>query len=305
MARPSSEGQLGPALRPPLKWHGGKGPVCRRILQHFPAHKIYLEPFGGAASVLLNKKPCEVEIYNDLDGRLTNFFEVLRNQQAELLRRLQLTPYSEIEFARAAKPSEDLIEQARRDFVRWRMSMGGRGKDFSYTVNRSRRGMADVVSAYQSAIEEVLPRVAERFRRVQIVQQPATELIARHGAPPKRGKKTDQTYDASETLIYADPPYVPATRNRRCRKVYQYEMSEEAHRELAAVLCASPCMVMLSGYPSQLYDELYAGWHKVTMDVPNHAAGGRTKQRKQETLWLNSEAWRASPLGLGHAEGTV
>ena len=107
-------------LRPPVKWHGGKHYLARRICELFPAHHTYVESFGGAASVLLNKEPVSVEIYNDLDERITRLFRVLREEGQELRRRLTLTPYSEIEFEDAEDPCDDDIERARRDFVRWR-----------------------------------------------------------------------------------------------------------------------------------------------------------------------------------------
>ncbi len=260
-------------LRPPVKWHRGKRYLCRKIIAYFPPHQTYLAPFGGAASVLLNKPPAEVEVYNDRDRRITRLFRVLRDHGDEFRRLLTLTPYSEAEFEQAAQPAGTEIEQARRDFVRWRMSLGGRGDSFSFTLHRVRRHMADVVSGYLSMIDEELPAVIDRLRRVQIVNRPAPEAI--------------RTWDGPDTLIYCDPPYVHETRHEGSREVYGVEMSEADHRELAATLHACRGKVVLSGYPSPLYDALYAGWRVVTFDIANHAAGGRTKARKQETLWLN------------------
>src|SRR5262245_49287450 len=132
-------------LRPPVKWHGGKRYLSQRIIAHFPPHHTYLEPFGGAASVLLNKPPAPVEVYNDLDQRITRLFRVLREHGEEFRRLLMLTPYSEAEFDRASEPADNEVEQARRDFVRWRMSLGGRGESFRCILQRVRRGVAVVV----------------------------------------------------------------------------------------------------------------------------------------------------------------
>jgi len=260
-------------LRPPVKWHGGKHYLCHRIIQCFPQHHTYVEPFGGAASVLLNKVPSPVEVYNDLDGRITRLFRVLRDHGEELHRRLSLSPYSEEEFNNAVEPSDDEIEQARRDFVRWRLSLGGRGDSFSFTLHRVRREMADVVSGYLSMIDDQLPLIVDRLRTVEIVSRPAIDVI--------------RTWDSEATLVYADPPYVHSTRHKGSRSVYGCEMGEDDHRELAEVLNGSKSKVVLSGYPSGLYDELYAGWRTETFDVANHAAGGRSKDRKQEMLWMN------------------
>ncbi len=263
------------ALRPPVKWHGGKFYLSKRIIEYFPKHHTYLEPFGGAASVLLNKPPSPVEVYNDIDHRITRLFRILRDHGDELHRRLSLTPYSEAEFVESFDETDDDIEQARRDFVRWRMSLGGRGDSFSFTLHRVRRGMADVVSGYLSMIDEQLPLIAERLRTVEIVCRPALDVIA--------------TWDSDETLIYADPPYMPSTRHEGSRSIYGCEMSEQDHIDLASVLNKCRSKVVLSGYPSPVYEDLYRHWRRAEFDVANHAAGGKSKARMCEVLWMN---WR-------------
>lgn len=245
--------------------------MAGRIINELPDCPTYVEPFGGAASVLLNKEPSPVEVYNDLDGRLTRLFQVIRDNPDEFRRRLTSTPYSEIEFDAAVEPSDDPVEQARRDFVRWRMSLGGRGADFSFTLHRVRRDMADVVSGYLSAIDQELPKIAARLRTVQIMNRPAIEVIRK--------------WDSPQTVHYVDPPYVHSTRSQP--KVYAFEMTDDDHRELAAVLLQCKGAVVLSGYSSPLYEELYSGWRKVVFDMPNHAAGGREKNRVEEVLWCS------------------
>lgn len=262
-------------LRPPVKWHGGKHYMASRIIDSLPPHHTYVEPFGGAASVLLNKEPSPVEVYNDLDERITRLFRVLRDNAEELHRRLTLTPYSEVEFLNAEEPHDDEVEQARRDYVRWRLSHGGRGKDFSFTRHRVRRGMADVVSAYLSAVDDQLPLIAERLRSVQIVCRPALDVI--------------RYWDGPDTLFYCDPPYLPETRAAGSRDVYGVEMTEEDHRALADELRRCQGRVVLSGYPSALYDDLYRGWRVVEVEIANHAAGASEKRRMTECLWMN---WR-------------
>jgi DNA adenine methylase len=133
--------------------------------------------------------------------------------------------------------------------------------------------MADVVSGYLSMIDEQLPFIVDRLRTVQILSRPAIDVI--------------RTWDSADSLIYADPPYVPTTRHKGARKVYGCEMSDGDHRELASVLHECQSKVVLSGYPSPLYDELYGDWRVVTFDIANHAAGGRSKARKAETICLN------------------
>jgi DNA adenine methylase len=261
-------------IRPPVKWPGGKRYLAKRIIGHFPEHRVYLEAFGGGASVLLNKKPAEVEVYNDLDQRVTRLFRVLRDQGDKFLAKVRFIPYSQVEFETAAvyPTGATDIDMAICDFVRWRQSFGGKGESWSYTTSRARGGMAGDVNGWWTAIEG-LPQVIDRIRRVQILCQPAFDAIPR--------------FDHPEGLIYCDPPYVHSTREENSRAVYHAEMSDDDHRRLAALLKRCKAKVVLSGYPSPLYDKLYEGWRVVTFDIANHAAGGREKAREVECLWLN------------------
>jgi DNA adenine methylase len=206
------------AKRPPIKWHGGKAYLAQRIVAELAPHHTYVEPYGGGASVLLNKPPSLVEVYNDLDSRLVRLFEVLRDHWPEFMRRLTVTPYAEANFRvhTYIGGEDEGIQCAVDDFVEWRQSIGGRGEAWSYTLHRSRRGMADVVSGWLSTIDDVLPWVVERLRRVQITNRVAIEVI--------------QKWDSPQTLHYCDPPYVAST--RKSPKVYRHEMSEADHAEL-------------------------------------------------------------------------
>lgn len=259
-------------MRPPVKWHGGKRYLADRIIHHFPVHRIYLEPFGGGASVLLNKAPVDVETYNDLDLRITRLFRVLRDEGERLIEKLRLVPYSQVEFEAAGAYPADAsdVDKAVCDFVRWRQSFGGKGQGWSYTTGRARGGMAGDVNAWWSAIES-LPEIIDRLRRVQIICQSAFDAIPR--------------FDHKEGLIYCDPPYVHSTRTDK--KVYHTEMTDADHGSLATLLGRCKAKVIVSGYPSNLYNELYKGWRRVEFDIANHASGGREKPRETECLWMN------------------
>jgi len=261
-------------IRPPVKWHGGKYYLSKRIISLFPPHRIYLEPFGGAASVLLNKPPVEVEAYNDLHLKITRLFRVLQKQGQEFIDRVKFVPYSEYEFESTAHypPDASDIDKAVCDFIRWRQSFGGRGSTWSCTTRRARGGMAGDVNAWWTAIDQ-LPEIIDRLRRVEILFQPAIEAI--------------QRFDNPDVLIYCDPPYLHETRDPNSRDVYGIEMSEQEHYELGEVLKQCTSKVVISGYPSELYEDMFRSWRRIEFDIANHAAGGRKKSRKRETLWLN------------------
>lgn len=280
------------AVRAPIKWYGGKRYLAGWIVSHFPEHRIYLEPFGGAASVLLSKPPVEVETYNDLDMRLTRFFRVLRDSGEEFIRRASLVPYSQVEFdsAKEYPTGATDIEKALCDFVRWRQSFAGKGQSWSYTTGRARGGMAGDVNAWWTAIDG-LPQVIDRIRRVQFICQSAFEAIPR--------------FDHAEGLIYCDPPYVHETRCQQSTNVYHTEMTNEDHQKLAATLNDCKSAVVLSGYDSPLYESLYPGWKKFTREIANHAAGGRQKNRETECLWIRPARTPAARTKAKHSHPEI
>ncbi len=261
-------------IRPPVKWHGGKRYLAMRIISLFPKHRIYVEPFGGAASVLLNKMPVDVEVYNDLDLRISRLFKVLQTQGIKFAERLQFVPYSEYEFNEAENypPNATDFDKAVCDFIRWRQSFGGQGRTWSCTTKRARGGMAGDVNAWWTAIDQLM-EITNRLKRVQILCKPALNVIKK--------------FDDKECLIYCDPPYLHETRARNSRDIYKMEMNEEDHKDLCAVLSKCKSKVILSGYTSELYKQIYKKWRKKTFDIANHSAGGKKKERKEETLWMN------------------
>lgn len=98
--------------------------LAPRIIEHFPEHRCYVEPFGGGGSVLLRKPRSYAEVYNDLDGEIVNLFTVARDRGDELVRLLELTPFSRDEFQQSYEPTDDPLEQARRTIARSFMGFG-------------------------------------------------------------------------------------------------------------------------------------------------------------------------------------
>lgn len=278
--------------RPVLRYHGGKWILAPWIISHFPAHRVYVEPYGGAASVLLRKTRSYAEVYNDLDSEIVNLFRVLGDfeQARELVRQLRLTPYARTEFeASYLVASGDPIEQARRTVIRSFMGFSSaslnsaRKTGFRANANRSGSSPAHDWCNYPKALE----RAIERFRGVVIESRPAIDIMWQQ--------------DSSKTLYYVDPPYPTSTRSESCnRDAYRYEMTNDDHRELAAVLHNLQGMVVISGYPSALYDdELFPTWQRVERMA--YADGAR---ERTETLWLSPRTTEAlnSPVQMSILE---
>ena len=269
--------------RPALRYHGGKWRLAPWIIGHFPAHRCYVEPYGGGASVLLRKPTSDVEVYNDLDEDVNTFFRVLRSPTASdaLARALRLTPFSRVEFEDAHAPTEDPVERARRLVVRSFMGFGssvwnGHATGFrDYTKDHVRRRYP---AGDWSNYPDCLGAIIERFRGVVVETRTALELLPRH--------------DGRDTLWYVDPPYVHTTRasTKGVRQKYAHEMTDGDHQQLADALHAVRGFVVLSGYDCDLYRELYAGWETRTRACMADGANPRT-----ETLWLNPSC--ATALG--------
>jgi DNA adenine methylase len=263
--------------RPVLRYHGGKWLLAPWIIEHFPPHKVYIECFGGAGSVLLRKPRSGVEIYNDLSGEMVNFMKVLRDHGAELERRLRLTPFARDEFNASYEATDDSIERARRTAVRAQMGFGTSALVRSKTGFR-RSGHRNSTKSYASdwaQWQEGIGAVVERLRGVVIENAPAVEII--------------RALDEPRVLFYCDPPYVHSTRsNVSSSNRYGHEMTDEDHRDLAAVLHEARAAVVLSGYHSPLYDELYGDWHQ--RERVARAQGQDGAIERLEVLWMNQRA---------------
>ncbi len=261
--------------RPVMRYHGGKWRLAPWIISYFPAHRVYTETFGGAASILLRKPRAYAEIYNDLDGEIVNVFRVLRDHDKalELSFRIAMTPFARDEFDLSYEPSDDEIEQARRTIFRTFAGFGSSAMNSTKPTGfRSNSNRSGTTPAHDWAhFPDALPAVIERLAGVVIENRPAVEIIRQH--------------DGRETLHYVDPPYVHSTRAERQSKNYRHEMTDDQHRELAATLRDCAGMVVLSGYDCELYRELYGDWTQY--DKSAYADGAKVRT---ESLWLNRAA---------------
>lgn len=256
-------------------WYGGKFSHLDWLLPLLPETQHFCEPFAGSAAVLINRKPSPVETYNDLDGEVVNFFRVLRDQKDALIEAIGLTPFSREEFELAlSQPSEKLtdLERARRFYICARQVRTGLAQKASsgrwaHCLLTSRAGMAGAVSHWLGSVED-LSEIAQRLLRVQIEHAPAIEVIKR--------------YDSEQTLFYCDPPYPHGSRGDS--NAYEFEMTDDEHRELARVLRNVKGKVALSSYHCDLMRDLYGDWRYIEGPLKTiHSV----KQLRREVLWVN------------------
>lgn len=276
--------------RPVLRWHGGKWRLAPWIIEHFPAHRLYVEPFGGAASVLLRKPRCYAEIYNDLNGEVVTLFRVLRDpaMAAQLIELLRLTPFARQELPAAYEPSPDPVEQAPRLVVRSYLGFGSAGVNGATTGFRSNSNRSGTVPPHAWVnYPECLGATVQRLRGVCIEQKDATAVMVANDGP--------------DTLFYVDPPYLPETRSKKkgpqgMYHSYVHDMTEDDHGKLLTGLKRLAGMVVLSGYPSPMYEAALCGWERVECEALADGALPR-----KEVLWLNPAAAGVRPVQHGMA----
>lgn len=260
--------------RPILRYHGGKFRLAPWIMSFFPPHRVYVEPFGGAASVLLRKERSFAEIYNDRWGVVVNVFRVARDpfQAEQLERALRLTPFARDEFeAEWPDESTDPVERARRAILRSFAGFGSASTNGNYATGfRANSNRSNTTPAHDWVnYPDQVKRFTDRLSGVVIENRPAAQVI--------------ETHDSPDTLHYVDPPYPHETRNmRRGNAAYEVEMTAEDHEQLAQTLQACAGMVVLSTYPNELYDRLYADWRREETEAL--ADGARPRR---EVLYLN------------------
>jgi DNA adenine methylase len=261
---------LAKCKRPVLRWHGGKWLLAPWITSHFPEHRVYVEPFGGAASVLMRKHRSYAEIYNDLDDEVVNLFRVLRSNDAlTLVDWLKNTPFAAEEFADAYEVCDQPLERARRTIIRSFMGFGSNGvhQKTGFRSNSNRLGTTPARDWVN--YPDALLAVVERLRGVVVLNRDASEVMAAHDGP--------------DTLHYVDPPYVFETRGDTSHD-YAHEMTDNQHADLLRFLKTLKGKVVLSGYPHPAYDAALEGWIRVDRSALADGAAKRT-----EVLWMNFE----------------
>ena len=258
----------------PIKRNGAKGLVAPRLLPHFAPACVYAEAFFGAGSVFYRIPPgtYEREAVNDLDASLVTFFRVLRDRTEELVTACEFTPYARAEFIAALERSDDPLEEARRVWVRHRQGLAGAAKtagDWGRHPGEHGGWTPGATNAKLAALRTY----AARLRGACIDSIDGAEFVDKWGHV--------------STFVYCDPPYVAASRTGT---TYAHEMTDDDHRRLAAACRGAVergAKVAVSGYESTLYEELFAGWRIIKVDVPLYGARDTKGQRRTECLWMS------------------
>lgn len=275
----------------PFAWYGGKEALAPLLVSLLPIHEVYCEVFGGSGALLFAKPPSHLEIFNDLDSGVVNFFRVLRNpeQVQELQHLLTLTPYAREEYYDCLQQWEtttDPVERARQWYVGVMLSMNSSIRNTGWSSTKEPG--SNPAKAWRNSIQR-LHLCAERFAQVEIDHRDFEQVL--------------RAYDSPTTCFYLDPPYLPATRRRRY--CYRQEMSLADHERLLVCLQDVKGMVILSGYAHPLYQQALSSWQCMRLTTRCSSAVHPDKTPNEgewnriECIWLNLTCIRQQPTLFG------
>ncbi len=274
-------------VKAPFGYYGAKLKIARRIIETLPPHNAWVEGFCGSAALTLAKPPVPIEVINDADGQIVNLFEQLRNNADALCKAIALTPYAREEFAMARKGREhpDPLEQARRFLIATMMTVNGTfagtNCGFSFSQSYAREGKEARVSRWYN-LPERLAKVVERLRGIRVENRDASELLGMFSNRPA-------------TLMYLDPPYYV----KRGHGYVIDAKDRDFHANLLDTCKKAKCMLLISGYENDLYEELLRpkdGWTKSTIETHTRDTSGKDYART-EVLWMNKYFMKAQATG--------
>ena len=274
-------------IAPPFGYFGSKNRIAFELCKKLPPHNCWVEAFCGSSAVTLAKPPAPIEIINDIDGEIVNLFRQLRNNSKQLCKKIELTPYAELELTSARNSVDDIseLERARQFLVKSMMAINGsfgtsKG-GFSYSDSYSRNNKEARVNRWNN-LPNRIEKVVSRLKNIRIENKDAKKLIERFK-------------DRPGTLMYLDPPYLAKRVNGYDNEANDYNF----HLDLLNLICESNAMIFISGYKNDLYQDLLTkekGWSIKEIDATTQGSNGTTKKRT-EVVWMNEYFIEAKKSG--------
>lgn len=262
-----------------LNYVGGKAGIVDWILENLPGGNIYVEAFGGAAWVLLNKPRHQVEVYNDLNKTMVTFFRVVQDEEKfeKLFRKLEFTLFSREEFGRAIEilDAPDQYSDIDVAWARYVLQEQGFSGNTIATIGGWGRRMKDNGNYDAYSKLKYLPMIRDRLNGVQIDSRDALEVI--------------RYWDSPQTVFYLDPPYVAST--RKCDVYGDYEQDEQFHVQLIDLLSEISDAFALSSYQNPIYDRLVErGVAKMLTHRRNASSIGKTRMLQNKKI-IGTDEW--------------
>lgn len=261
---------------------GGKSYLTDTIIKLIPEHRIYVEPFGGSAKVLLNKPPSKIEVYNDADLRLANLFYVVAFKFPEFEEKINRLVYSralykkffnELKLKHLTLNELGDVDLAIKTYFMLTASFGGKINANSFKVDYSRGGAKTFFNSLSK-----LEAIHNRLKNVVIEYLNYDKILEKY-------------LNRDDTFVYLDPPYFEAER------YYDVRFTLEDHKHMLDLLKQAKCKWLLSGYSNPLYDEELKDFYRIEIPTVKSSYGiteankHLTNERPKaiEVLWANYE----------------
>jgi DNA adenine methylase len=256
-------------VKTPLSYYGGKQQLAKTILGIIPEHRIYCEPFVGGAAVFFAKEPSEVEIVNDTNGEIVNFYEVVKRDFPALQKEIEISLHSRLlhKHARVVYENPEMFTRVKRAWAIWMLANFSYGCKLDGCYGYDRKGMYS--KKFDNKRDDFTSDYMKRLKRVQIECYDALRII--------------KSRDAADAFFYCDPPYVGADQGH-----YDgYEQSD--FDNLLKVLEAIDGKFLLSSYRNESLRNFTKlnGWHKIEFKMCSSMTNGTTHQKKIEVLTAN------------------
>jgi len=254
-----------------FSYPGSKTLIRRWVIDKFPDHHLYVEPFGGAASILVGKDRSMVEVYNDINSDCVGFFKAVKKHGEELAEWVDNTPYSRELFEQWCKEypewPDDVVERAGRFVFIQTAAFGGKGLD-SGSPHFSIETVSSRPDACNSKIWDRKPEDVEwlkrRFKGVQIEHEDYAKVFER--------------YDDQRAFFYCDPPYVDVGDD-----YYQTERGGFDHERFVEVLQQTDGKWLVS-YDENIPED-FSEYH--TVDRSKVSSMSDQRPEKTESLVMN------------------
>jgi DNA adenine methylase len=257
-------------MRTPLSYYGGKQQLAKTILGLIPEHRIYCEPFIGGAAVFFAKEPSRVEIINDTNGELVNFYEVVRRDFPALEKEAAISLHSRKLHSQAKVVYEnpEMFDRVKRAWAVWVLANAsyGHALDGGYGYDRTGGTSKNLDNKRAGFTADY----AIRLQRVQIECCDALRIIRRR--------------DAGDAFFYIDPPYVGADQGH-----YDGYTQEDFDNLLKLLEGISGKFLLSSFRNDALTDSIKRkGWHSLEFSMASSMThSGKTPRKKIEVLTAN------------------
>ena len=262
-------------MKTPIAYYGGKQTLCKHIIPMIPKHKIYIEPFFGGGAVFFAKKPSAVEIINDLNGEVINFFEVLKNKFEELDEEIKFTIHSKDLYKKSyeiyKRPNE--YTEVERAWAFWFQTQGtmlnSPGNGLSYGINF--KDNCNQMRTHYNKREKFRKEYSGRLKNTYIENKEALEVL-------KNRNYIDGFY-------FIDIPYPGADQGH-----YENMFSSEDLKELLEVLVGCKGKFILTTYITDEVQEFVEknGWKtKIVKRLIASSLKSKNKRVQEEYLIYN------------------